>query len=146
MFLGRSTLTPREGTNPLVYAAHFGKTDHARALVMRGANVNHQGLVVDKLAADDSGTDDIYVDGPDADDSDSDHSVADYSDERKAMPTQVAVDHWHAEMFDLLLAQGSTIQDGLLTRVLGVQLHQFPLYIIRRLLQTAEFVKRAVVP
>ncbi|KAI9566724.1 ankyrin repeat-containing domain protein [Boletus coccyginus] len=144
-FLARP-LIPREGTNPLVYAAHFGKTDRARALILRGANVNHWGLAVDKSDTGSSDIDDMDVDGSDADDADSDTSMADYSDERKAMPIQVAVDHWHAEMLDLLLAQGSTIPDGLLTRVLRVQPHQFPLYIIRRLLQTAEFVKLAVTP
>ena len=140
-FLGRSTLTPREGTNPLIYAVHFGKLDHARALILGGANVNDRGLVVDKLAAENSAMD---VDGSDADDSDSTPSTADSSDERKAMPIEVAVDHWHAEMVDLLLVQGSTIPDGLLTRVLGVEPHQFPLSIIHRLVQTAEFVQWAV--
>ncbi|KAH0839350.1 hypothetical protein J3R83DRAFT_32 [Lanmaoa asiatica] len=106
-FLDRPTLTPREGTNPLVYAAHFGKTDHARALIMRGTDVNHRGLVVDKLAADDSDMDDMYVDGPDADDSDLDTSIVDYSNERKAIPIQVAVDHWHAETLGLFLTQGT---------------------------------------
>ena len=140
-FLDRPALTPREGTNPLVYAAHFGKTGHARALIFRGADVNRWGLVVDKSAADDSEMDSMDVDGSDAP-----VSIADYSDGRKAMPIQVAVDHWHAEILDLLLLRGSTIPDGLLTRVLRVQPHEFPLYIIRRLLQTAEFVKWAAAP
>ena len=130
-FLDRPALSPREGTNPLVYAAHFGKTNRARALISRGADVNHWGLVVDKSAVDDSNMG---------------MSIADSSDERKAMPIQVAVDRWHAEMFDLFLAQGSTIPGGLLTHVLRVQPHQFPLYIIRRLLQTTEFVKWAAAP
>jgi hypothetical protein len=145
-FLDRPALTPREGTNPLVYAAHFGKADHARALILRGANVNHLGLVVDELLADNSDMDDVDVDGSNADDSESDISTADYSDEHTAVPIRVAVDHWHAEMLDLLLAQGSTIPDGLLNRVLRVKPHQFPLYIIRRLLQTAEFIKWAAAP
>ncbi|KAG8220368.1 ankyrin repeat-containing domain protein [Butyriboletus roseoflavus] len=141
-FLDRPTFTPREGTNPLIYAAHFGKTDRARALILRGANIHDRGLVVDKLAADDS---DIDVDESDTDASDSNTSMADYSDEYK-MPIEVAVDHWHAEMLDLLLAQGSTIPDWLLTRVLRMQPHQFPLFIIHRLLQTAEFVEWALAP
>ena len=145
-FLDRPALTPREGTNPLVYVAHFGKTDHARALILRGANVNHLGLVVHKLVADDSDMDNIDADRSGADDSELDTSIAHYSDKRKAMPIQVAVDGWHAELLDLLLAQGSTIPDGLLTRVLRVQPHRFPLYIIRRLLETAEFVKWAATP
>ena len=33
--------------------AHFGKTDHARAMILRGAIVNDRGLAVDKLAEDD---------------------------------------------------------------------------------------------
>ena len=142
-FLGRSTLTPREGTNPLIYAVHFGKLDHARALIFGGANVNDRGLVVDKLAAENLAMD---VDGSDADDSDSIPSTADSSDERKAMPIEVAVDHWHVEMVDLLLVQGSTIPDGLLTRVLRVEPHQFPLSIIHRLVRTAEFVQWAATP
>ena len=139
-FLDRSALTPREGTNPLVYAAHFGKADHARALILRGASVNHFGLVVNQLAADN-----MDVDGSDANDPGSD-SVADFPDERKAMPIQVAVNRWHAEMLDVLLAHGSTIPDELLNRVLRVKPHQFPLYIIRRLLQTADFVKWTSAP
>ena len=145
-FLDRSALTPREGINPLVYAARFGKTDHARALILRGANVNHWGLVVDKLAIDGSHVDGMDVDGSDADDSDSDTPIADCSDKRKALPVQVAVDHWHAEMLDLLIAQGSPIQDRFLTRVFSMHPDQFPLYIIRRLLQTPEFVKWAAAP
>lgn len=85
-FLGRSTFTPREGTNPLVYAAHFGKTDHARALILRGAHVNDRGLVVEKLAPDNTDMDDMDVDGSDANDSDT--WVADYINGRKAMPIQ----------------------------------------------------------
>ena len=127
IFLDHFVLAPREGTNPLVYAAQFGKTDHARALISRGANVNHQGLLVDKLAVGDTPN-------------------TDSSDARKAIPVEVAVDHWHAAMFDLLLAEGSTIPDELLTRVLRVHPHQFPLYIIRRLLQTENFVPWAVAP
>ncbi|KAF8427221.1 hypothetical protein L210DRAFT_3652657 [Boletus edulis BED1] len=146
-YLGRSTLTPREGTNPLVYAAHFGKYDHAKALILRDANVNHWGLAVDEMGADDSDEDDMDdVDGLDEDDVDSDTLIADCSDARKVMPIQAAVDHWHAEMLDLLLAHGSIIPDRLLTRVLSVQPHRFPLYIIRRLLQTAEFITWAATP
>ena len=147
-FLDHSVFAPREGTNPLVYAAQFGKIDHARALILWGANVNHQGLLVDKLAVGNSDADDADADKSDTDidDLDSDTPNADSSSERKAMPVEVAVDHWHGEMFDLLLAQGSTIPDGLLTRVLRVHPHRFPLYIIRRLLQTAELAKWAVAP
>ena len=126
-FINRSVLAPREGTNPLIYAAQFGKSDRARALILQGANINHQGLLVDKLAMGDTPN-------------------ADSSDAHRAMPIEVAVDHWDAEMFDLLLAQGSTIPDRLLTRVLKVHPHQFPLYIIRRLLQTAEFANWTIAP
>ena len=143
-FLDRPTLTPRVGTNPVIYATHFGKPDHARALILRGVNVNDRGLVVDKLVAEDSAMD---VNGSDADNLNSNTTIApDYSDERMAIPIQVAVDHWHAEMLDLLLAHGSTIPYGLLTRVLRVQPHQFPLFIIHKLVQTAEFVEWAVAP
>ena len=147
-FLDHSVLAPREGTNPLVYAAQFGKIDRAKALISRGANVNQQGLLVDKLAVGNSDTDDMDADKSDADvdDMDSDTLSADSSSERMAVPVEVAVDHWHGEMFDLLLVQGTIIPDGLLTRVLRVHPHRFPLYIIRRLLQTEEFVPWAVAP
>ena len=56
----------------------------------------------------------VDVSDPDNLDLDMDISIADCSDERKAMPIQVAVDHWHVEMLDLLLAQGSAIPNGLL--------------------------------
>lgn len=56
------------------------------------------------------------------------------------------MEHSHAEMLDLLLAQGSAIPDELLTRVLRLEPHQFPLYIIHRLLKTPEFVKWAATP
>lgn len=143
-FLGRSTtLTPREGTNPLVYAAHFCKTDHAGALILRGANVNEWGLVVNK-----EGSDNSIVEGPNTDDSDSDTPIADHSHTymRQVIPIQVAVDQWHGEMLDLLIAEGSTVPDVLLTHVLKVQPHQFPLNIVRRLLQTPEFIRWAATP
>ena len=145
-FLDYSALVPREGTNPLIYAAHFGKMDHARALILRGANVNHWGLAVDKSVLDDSDVDDVDADGSDVDDSKPETSIMNYSNERKVMPIHVAVDHWHAEMLDLLIAEGSAVPDGLLSRVLRLQPHQFPLYIIRRFLQTAEFAKWADAP
>ena len=40
-------LKPRVGTNPLVYAADLRKTEHAMALLTRGANTNMRGMVVD---------------------------------------------------------------------------------------------------
>jgi hypothetical protein len=48
-FLGPShrVLKPKYQTNPLVYAAHFGKPQHAQLLLSRGAKVNERGLVVD---------------------------------------------------------------------------------------------------
>lgn len=139
-FLDHSDLAPREGTNPLVYAAQLGKIGHARALILRGANVNHQAFVVDKLAVTDSDTD---TQESDADDPDVQTSNADSFMECKA-PIEIAVDHWDAKMLDLFLGQGSSIPDRLLTRVLRVHPHQFPLYIIRRLLQTPQFVEWAV--
>ena len=142
-FLDQSALAPREETNPLLYAVHFGKTDRARFLISRGANVNQRGLPVDKLAMVDSDMDDMDVDGSDSDNFDADTPQADSDDERKAMPVEVAVDHWNTEMVDLLLEQGSSIPDRLLTRVLKMHPHRFPLYIIHRLIRTAEFVKWA---
>ena len=43
VFLRRTALKPKEGTNPLVYAAYFNKYEHARTLLSQGAKVNHQG-------------------------------------------------------------------------------------------------------
>ena len=48
-FLGptRRVLKSRYQTNPLVYAAHFGRPKHAQLLLSRGAKVNEKGLVVE---------------------------------------------------------------------------------------------------
>ena len=40
---GRTKLQPKDGTNPLIYAAHFYKIEHARTLLSRGADVNSRG-------------------------------------------------------------------------------------------------------
>ena len=42
-FLRRTPLKPKEGTNPLVYAAYFNKEEHAHTLLSRGARLNHGG-------------------------------------------------------------------------------------------------------
>ena len=47
-------------------------------------------------------------------------------------------------MIDLSLAKGSIILQELLARVLTKQPDEFPLYIIKRLLQTAEFAEWAL--
>ena len=146
IFLRHTPLNPRDGTNPLVYAAHFGKTDHARLLISHGADVNHRGLIVDDSDKDCSDADSFSGDESDEDVSDSDDSDGRGSGDPSAIPLEVAVDHWHAMMVDLLLAGGSAVPARLLTRVLGEQPHEFPLYIIKRLLQTAEFVKWAATP
>ena len=138
-FLDRSVPIPKEETNPLVYAAHLGKIDHARTLILRGADVNGRGLLVDNLS-------DIDANISDADDLDLDALNLDSPDKRHGLPIEVAVDHWHAEMLDLLLAQGSTVPDELLARVLKDRPDQFPLYIIRRLLQMAGILEWATVP
>ncbi|KAF9223086.1 hypothetical protein BS17DRAFT_152941 [Gyrodon lividus] len=46
-FLDRSAPTPKHGTDPLIYAAYFRKTQHVRVLLSRGASVNNGGWVVD---------------------------------------------------------------------------------------------------
>ncbi|KAF8137382.1 hypothetical protein EV363DRAFT_1428288, partial [Boletus edulis] len=53
-FLGptRRTVKPRYRTNPLVYAAHFGKPQHAQLLLSHGAKVNERGLVVQAYRQD----------------------------------------------------------------------------------------------
>ena len=42
-FFRDNPLKPREGTNPLVYAAHFNKDEHARTLLYRGARLHDRG-------------------------------------------------------------------------------------------------------
>jgi ankyrin repeat protein len=144
-FLCHTPLNPRDGTNPLVYTAHFGKTNHAKLLISHGADVNHRGLIVG-LASDCLDADSISGDESDEDVPDGDNSDAHGSSDRSAIPLEVAVDHWNTMMVDLLLAEGSAVPARLLTRVLGERPHEFPLYIIRRLLQTAEFVKWTATP
>ncbi|KAI9573047.1 ankyrin repeat-containing domain protein [Boletus coccyginus] len=114
-FVRCTGLTPQEGTNPLVYAVHFGKTGHARVLISQGADVNHPGLIVNYL---ETGGLDVG---------------------NMATSLEVAVDGWNTEMIDLLLAEGSIVPDKLLARVLGEHPHDYPLPVIRRLLQTGEF-------
>ena len=48
-FLGPSprVVKPKYQTNPLIYAAHFGKPKHAQLLLSRGAQINERGFVVD---------------------------------------------------------------------------------------------------
>ncbi|KAF8546796.1 ankyrin [Imleria badia] len=48
-FLGptRRVLKHKYRTNPLVYAAHFGRPQHAKLLLSHGAKVNERGLVID---------------------------------------------------------------------------------------------------
>jgi len=46
-FLRRTGLRPKEGTNPLVYAAYFNKYEHARTLLSRGAKLNLSGWETD---------------------------------------------------------------------------------------------------
>ncbi|KAF9225617.1 ankyrin [Gyrodon lividus] len=46
-FLDRGAPTPKDGTNPLLYAAHFNKIQHAKILLSRGASVKNVGWVVD---------------------------------------------------------------------------------------------------
>ncbi|KAF9225131.1 hypothetical protein BS17DRAFT_807512 [Gyrodon lividus] len=46
-FLDRAVPTPKDGTNPLLYAAYFKKAQHARVLLSRGASLQDIGWVVD---------------------------------------------------------------------------------------------------
>ena len=43
-FFREKALKPKEGTNPLVYAAHFNKDEHARTLLLRGAKLLSRSL------------------------------------------------------------------------------------------------------
>ena len=42
-FFRDNALKPKDGTNPLVYAAHFNKDEHARTLLFRGARLDNRG-------------------------------------------------------------------------------------------------------
>ena len=42
-YLRGTGFRPKEGTNPLAYAAYFNKYEHACTLLSRGANLNHRG-------------------------------------------------------------------------------------------------------
>ncbi|KAF8441582.1 ankyrin repeat-containing domain protein [Boletus edulis BED1] len=46
-YFRRTALKPKDGTNPLVYAAYFGKDEHARTLLSLGARLNHRGWETD---------------------------------------------------------------------------------------------------
>ena len=46
-FLRHMGLKPKEGSNPLVYAAYYNKEDHARTLLSQGARLNRRGWDVD---------------------------------------------------------------------------------------------------
>ncbi|KAF9224620.1 ankyrin [Gyrodon lividus] len=46
-FLDHAIRMPKDGTNPLLYAASFNKTQHARILLSRGISMNNDGWVVD---------------------------------------------------------------------------------------------------
>ncbi|KAF8557484.1 ankyrin [Imleria badia] len=42
-FVGRAPLKPKDGTNPLIYAARTGAVEHARILLSKGVSVNRRG-------------------------------------------------------------------------------------------------------
>ncbi|KAF8135798.1 hypothetical protein EV363DRAFT_1159393, partial [Boletus edulis] len=46
-YFRRTALKPKDGTNPLVYAAYFDKDQHARTLLSLGARLNHRGWEID---------------------------------------------------------------------------------------------------
>lgn len=48
VFLRRTALKPKAGTNPLVYAAYFNKDDHARILLARDNKFNYAGWEPDR--------------------------------------------------------------------------------------------------
>jgi hypothetical protein len=45
-FVHQTSLAPQQGTNPLVYAAHFGKVNHAMTLISQGVDLNQPGLTI----------------------------------------------------------------------------------------------------
>jgi ankyrin repeat protein len=46
LYIGRSKLKLKDGTNPLIYAAHFYKVEHARTLLSSGVSLNRTGWSV----------------------------------------------------------------------------------------------------
>ncbi|KAF8557486.1 ankyrin [Imleria badia] len=42
-YIGRARVRPKDGTNPLTYAAAFRKIEHARILLSRGVSLDHRG-------------------------------------------------------------------------------------------------------
>ena len=119
-FVHHTGLTTQEGINPLVYAAHFVKNEHARVLISQGASVNHPGLIIGNLDTDD----------PDMD--------------NMAVPLEIAVSSWNVELIDSFLAQRCIVPDRLLAHVLEERPQDFPLSIVNRLLKTAEFAKWSI--
>ena len=113
-FLRRShaVLKPKYQTNPLVYAAHFGKAKHAEMLLSRRAQVNERGLIVNAT--------------------------------RLSLPLEIAVKRRQDAMVDLLLFAGSMVPKQLFT--LSTYYHKYPAHIIRRLMETDQFVEWAVEP
>ena len=109
---GSNVLEPRDQTNPLVYAAHFGKAQHAQMLLSRGANVNERGLIVDAS--------------------------------RQALPLEIAVGRRHDALVDILLSAGSMVPKRLFA--LSTYYFKFPVHVVRRLLETDQFVEWAAEP
>ncbi|KAI9567489.1 ankyrin repeat-containing domain protein [Boletus coccyginus] len=107
-----NVLEPRDQTNPLVYAAHFGKAQHAQMLLSRGAKVNERGLVVDAS--------------------------------HQALPFEIAVWRRHDAVIDLLLFAGCVVPRRLFA--LSTYYYKFPVHVVRRLLETDQFVEWATEP
>lgn len=111
--LSHAKLQPRDGTNPLIYAACFGKIEHARTLVSNGADVNSRGW-------------DIYG-----------------SHRHPLLPLEAAIRSGHPAMVDFFLGEGSHVPNKLFADAIMVSSTFPIASIVSRLLQTDEFVEWA---
>ncbi|KAF8557491.1 ankyrin, partial [Imleria badia] len=113
-YIGRSKLKLKDGTNPLIYAAHFGKAEHARTLLSSGVNLNRRGWSV----------------GPDP------HQVLPLE--------VAVVHKLNNPTVDLFLKEGSPVAGKLFANALEKRFSSFSASIVARLLQTDQFAEWAV--
>ncbi|KAF8128860.1 ankyrin repeat-containing domain protein [Boletus edulis] len=110
-FIGRAQLKLKDGTNPLVYAAGFGRMEHAQILLSSGVSPSHIGLDI-------------------------------YSDHRRLLPLEAAVESCDPRMVDLFLAEGSPVPHKIFVDALSRDC-ELPACVVSRLLQTDEFTEWA---
>ncbi|KAG6380114.1 ankyrin repeat-containing domain protein [Boletus reticuloceps] len=110
-FIGRAQLKSKDGTNPLVYAAGFGRMEHAQILLSSGVSLSHVGLDI-------------------------------YSDHRRLLPLEAAVERCDPPMVDLFLTEGSPVPHKIFVDALSRDC-ELSACVVSRLLQTDEFTEWA---